>query len=552
VFKIIRLTEFFLRSLSKKMAVTFFLMTVLLLLVLSVPGVPDAAGREETRDAYVHSGISDARILIPFLADDSVSGSICSYIYNGLTKVDKDLNIVGDLAESWEIEDEGLSITFHLRKGVKWHDGEPFTSRDVRFTYEKILAPETRCPYVSSYADISGISTPDEHTIRFTYKVPYAPALLKFGMGIIPEHLFEKTEEIQRSSYARDPVGTGPYIFSAWENAQYIVLRANEEYFEHVPFIKRYVYKIVPDQSVQFLELISGNIDSIDLNPYQFIYRSNTPEFKERIDKYKYLAHSYTYLGYNNESPIFSDKRVRKALSYAINKEEIIKTVLLGLGEKCSGPFLKGTSYYNKSARTYEYDPIKAAVLLREAGWYDIDGDGILEKEGKEFRIKILTNQGNQVREDAATIVQEQWAKLGVKVEIQVIAWSAFLDQFIEKRDFQVVLLGWTIPIDPDIYAVWHTSSSAPGGLNFVSYSNKEVDRLIEEGRRELKIEKREDIYRKIHELIAEDAPYTFLFFPYATPAVQKRFQGIKPELAGIGYNFIDWYVPEDEVKYRF
>jgi peptide/nickel transport system substrate-binding protein len=542
-----RSTSFFKRSLPYITAVIFFLSGTPFSFI-----TPQAAEGLSPRDAYVSSGIGDARILIPFLADDTSSGSICALVYNGLTKVDKDLDIVGDLAESWEISDGGLTITFRLKRNVLWHDGVPFTADDVKFTFDTILDPAAGCPYISGYSDIKEIRVIDPYTVRFLYSRPYAPALLKLGMGIIPRHLFKDVRDIRKSPYARSPVGTGPYKFSKWENGHFIILEANKEYFEHVPGIKRYIYKIIPDQSVQFLELVAGDVDSMDLNPYQFFYRSDTRQFRESIEKYRYLAHSYTYIGYNLKDPLFGDKNVRQALSCAINKKEIIDAVLLGLGEPCTGPFLKTTPYYDDEAPGYGYDPLKAAKLLRDAGWKDTDGDGILDRNGIEFRVKLATNQGSQVREDVATIVQSQWAALGIRADIQVVAWSAFLDQFVNKKNFQAVILGWTIPVDPDIYAVWHTGSAKPGGLNFVSYSNKRVDELIEAGRREFSPEKRREIYREAHRLIAEDAPYTFLFFPYATPAVNKRFKGIEPAPAGIGYNFIDWYVPEREVKYNF
>ncbi len=503
------------------------------------------------RDAYVAAGIGDARILIPFLADDASSSSICKLVYNGLTKVDKDLNIVGDLAERWDVAEEGRLITFYLQKDVKWHDGTPFTSGDVKFTFETILDPRSGCPYISNYADIEEIILVDEFTIRFRYSKPYTPALLKFGMGIIPEHLF-RDRDIRTSSFARAPIGTGSYKFVRWESGQYIILEANLDYFEHAPGIKRYVYRVIPDQAVEFLELVSGGIDSMSLTPYQFRYRSETHDFTSRLEKYSYLAHSYTYIGYNLKDPMFSDGRVRRALSYAVDKKEIIDAVLLGLGESCTGPFLRGTPNYNESAAAYDHNPAKAAKLLKQAGWVDVDGDGILEKDGVEFRFTVATNQGNQVREDIATIIQSQWAKLGVKVDISVVAWSAFLDQFIDKKKFQAVILGWNIPIDPDSYSVWHSESMEKGGLNFISYSDHKVDVLIEQGRREFDPSKRSEIYRTIHKQIAKDAPYTFLFFSYATPAVNKRFKGIKTAPAGIAYNFIDWYVPEDEVKYQF
>jgi len=507
---------------------------------------------DDSSDAYVTASIGDARILIPFLADDTSSSSICGLVYNGLTKVDKDLKIVGDLAKEWEVTDDGRVITFYLKENVLWHDGEPFTAEDVTFTYKTILDPKTGSPYISSYKDIDSIDVIDPHTVRFNFSKAYAPALLKLGMGIIPKHLFEGVKNIRTSSFARNPIGTGPYKFSRWETGQYIVLKANRDYFEHEPRIKRYVFRIIPDQAVQFLELISSGIDSMNLNPYQYSFRSETPDFAKNIVRYKYLSHSYSYIGYNLKDPVFSDIKVRKALSYAINKKEIISAVLLGLGESCTGPFLKGTPYYNDLATGYEYDPVKASKLLAEAGWVDSDSDGVLDKDGQEFSIKLITNQGSQVREDVATVVQEQWSKVGVKVDIQVIAWAAFLDQFVNKKNFQAVILGWTIPLDPDISAVWHSDAARPGGLNFTSYSNPEVDRLIEEGRREFNPEVRKDIYQEAHKLIAEDVPYTFLFFPYETPGINKRFKGIKEAPAGIGYNFIDWYVPEKEVRYKF
>ena len=541
-------TDVFGRSLLTIKAVIFFLVFSLTVITYVYSEKTPLAGR----DAYVSSGIGDARVLIPFLSDDVTSSTICSFIYNGLTKPDKNLDVIGDLAEKWEISEEGLVITFYLRRNVKWHDGMPFTAEDVRFTFNTIRNPDMGCPYISGYMDISEIEVIDPYTVRFRYARPYAPALRKLGMGIIPEHIFKDIKDIRSSSYARAPVGTGPYRFSRWESGQYIVLEANNDYFEHAPGIKRYVYKVIPDQSVQFLELVSGGIDSMQLNPYQYIYRSETERFEKNMKKYRYLSHSYTYIGYNLKDPLLNDVRVRQALSHAINKKEIIDAVLLGLGAECTGPFLKGTPYYDESIKDYEYDPVKAIRLLKEAGWEDIDSDGVLEKDGREFRISLVTNQGNQAREDTATIVQSQWAEVGVKTDIKVIAWAAFLDQFITKKNFQTVMLGWTTPADPDCYAVWHTDSITMGGLNFISYSNKQLDSLIEQGRREFDPDERAEIYRKIHGYIQGDAPYTFLFFPYDTPAVERRFHGIEPAPAGISYNFIDWYVPEDEVKYKF
>ena len=543
--KIDNVRDFFKRPLSA--LVVFFLALSLFFCENYI-----CAEEYSSRDAYVSTGAADARILIPLFADDSASSSICSLIYSALIKIDKNLDIEGDLAERWEISSDGLIITFYLKRNVKWHDGVPFTAGDVKFTYETILNPAVGCPYISSYRDIEKIEVPDEYTVKFYYRKPYAPALLKFGIGIIPRHIFSSAENIRDVAVKNNPVGTGPYVFSEWKRGEYIALIANQNYYEHPPGIKHYIYKIVPDESVQFLELVSESSDGMNLTPYQFFYRSDTPRFKTKINKYHYLAHSYSYIGYNMEDPLFGDKRVRQALSYAINREEIIDAVLFGLGEECTGPFLKDTPFYDESVPGYSYNPTKARRLFQEAGWVDADGDGVLEKNGQKFSIRISTNQGARIREDVAVIVQNQWAKVGVEARVQTVAWAAFLDQFVNKKNFQAVILGWTIPLDPDLFSVWHSDSIGENGLNFISYSSKEVDSLVEDGRREFDPEKRRGIYRKIHKCLAEDAPYTFLFFPYALPAVNKRFKGIEPAPAGISYNFIDWYVPAGEVKYKF
>lgn len=500
-------------------------------------------------DTYVIGSIADAINLMPLLHTDSASSSITALVFNGLTKVDKDLNIVGDVAERWDISEDGTEIVFYLRKNVKWQDGVPLTTKDVKFTFEAILDPKNACPYAVNYVDIESIDIIDDFTVRFKYSRPYAPALSKLGTAIVPEHIL-KDQDLRTSKFKRGPVGCGPYIFEKWKTDQYLILESNEEYFEHQPYIDKYVMRVMPDMAIQFLELTTGGIDTMSLTPYQYFYRTDTEIFKANFNKYKYLSRAYTYIGYNLNDPLFKDIRVRKALSYAIDKNEIINGVLMGLGEPCAGPFFRETPYYSTKAKGYKYDKEKALQLLHEAGWRDTDGDGILDRDRKPFKFRLITNQGNKEREDIATLVQKKWREIGVDAEIQIIAWASFLKEFIDKKNFQAVILGWSMALDPDCYVVWHSASSKEGGLNFISYKNEEVDKLIGEGRRTFDKEKRTKIYNRIHEIIADDAPYTFLYFPYARVAVSKRFKGIEPAPAGIGYNFIDWYVDPGNQKY--
>lgn len=499
-------------------------------------------------DIMVEGSIGDASNLIPLLASDSTSHGIAAMVYNGLVKYDKDLNIVGDLAESWDVSPDGLVITFHLRKDVKWHDGFPFTADDVLFTYQVTIDPKTPTPYAGDFLKVKKVETLDPHTFRVTYDKPFAPALSSWSNAVLPRHLLAG-KDITKSPPTRHPVGTGPYKFKEWVTGQKIVLISNPDYFEGRPYIDGYLMRIIPDMATMFLELRAGGIDRMGLTPLQFTRQTDNNLFRKNFNKYRYLSFSYTYLGYNLKNPIFADKRVRQAISYMINKGEIIEGVLLGLGQVATGPYKPGTWVHNANVKNYPYDPPKAKELLVEAGWRDSNGDGILEKDGRPFVFEIITNQGNEVRAKCAEIIQRRLAEVGIKVKIRVIEWAAFVNDFINKRKFDATILGWTIPLDPDIYDVWHSSKTAPEELNFTSYSNREVDELLEKGRSTFDQKERKRYYDRIQEIMAEEQPYTFLYVPDALPIIHARFRGVKPAPLGIGYNFIKWYVPKEEQK---
>ena len=499
-------------------------------------------------DIMVDGSIGDASNLIPLLASDSTSHDIAAMVYNGIVKYDKDLNIVGDLAESWEVSPDGLVLTFHLRKNVKWHDGFPFTADDVLFTYKATIDPKTPTPYAGDFLKVKKAEAPDPYTFRVTYDKPFAPALSSWGSAVLPKHLLEG-KDITKSPLARHPVGTGPYKFKQWITGQKIALISNRDYFEGRPYIDGYLMRVIPDMATMFLELRAGGIDRMGLTPIQFARQTNSNLFKRKFNKYRYLSFFYTYLGYNLKNPIFADKKVRQAISYAINRKEIIEGVLLGLGQVATGPYKPGTWAHNANVKKYPYNPLKAKELLAEAGWKDGDGDGILEKEGRPFVFEIITNQGNEVRAKCAEIIQRRLAEIGIKAKIRIIEWAAFVTDFINKRKFDAVILGWTIPLDPDNYDVWHSNKTAPEELNFISYNNRDVDELLEEGRSTFDQNERKKCYDRIQEIIAEEQPYAFLYVPDALPIINARFRGIKPAPLGIGYNFIKWYVPKEEQK---
>lgn len=503
---------------------------------------------ERNPNSFVVSSIGDARRLNPLLANDTASATINDQVFNGLVKYDKDIRLVGDLAERWEISSDGKTFTFHLRKGVTWHDGEPFTADDCLFTFQRLMDPAVATPYSSNYMDVARAEAVDRHTFRVTYKEPFSPALESWAIGIIPKHLLDG-KDLNTADFNRNPVGTGPYRFQEWVAGQKLVLTANDRYFEGRPNIDRYIYRIIPDSSTMFQELLSGGVDMMGLNPLQYLRKSETRRIRENYRKFRYPANAFTYLGYNLTSPLFADKPVRQALAYAIDRQSIIDGVLLGIGQPCTGPFSYVSWAYNQKVKPYPHDPERARTMLAAAGWKDADSDGVLEKNGRPFRFTILTNQGNGERIRASEIIQRNLKEVGIDVKIRVMEWQAFLEQ-IDKHSFDAIILGWSMSRDPDLYDIWHSSKTKKGEYNFISYKNEEVDRLLVEGRRTFDMAKRRRIYGRVHEILADDQPYAFLYVPDSTPIVHKRFKGIEVAPLGIMHNFREWYVPKNRMEW--
>lgn len=501
-------------------------------------------------DMIVEGTIADPAILNPILASDSASSDVTSQIFTSLLRYDKDLNLVGELAESWEISPEGTVITFKLKKGVKWHDGKPLTAHDVKFTLGRYLDPTVKTAYRSNFEKISKSAVLDDHTFRVWYAEPFAPALVNMGsMPILPRHLLKGRDINTTDDFNYRPVGSGPYKFISWQRAESVILQANPEYFEGRPYLNRVVFRVIPDMAVQFLELQNHGLDMMGLTPNQYTGEGSEPEFTEQFNKYKYTSNQYTYMGFNLKKAIFRDKRFRQAIALSLDKEALVKGVLEGLGSVATGPYTPSSWAYNEDVKPVAFDQLKARELFVAAG-YRYAKDGRLTKNGKPVEFTLLTNQGNRNREQTATIIQAQLKEVGIKVKIRVIAWSTFLSEFVNKRKFDALLLGWSLARDPDLYSIWHSSRMGEHEFNFVSYKNAEVDGLLVRGRTTFNHERRVQIYHRVHELIAADLPYVFLFVPDSLPAVHRRILGIEPAPAGIGYNFIKWYVPEGFHKY--
>lgn len=520
------------------------------------PDGPPAAG-----DALFEATIGDAKNLNPPLVSETTGSGISSLVFNGLIRTTPNLEPEGELAEAWKVSPDGRVITYTLRRGVRFHDGRPLTAEDVAFTAKVYRDPKVNSPHRADYEDIAKVEIISPYRVRVVYRKPFAPALWNFG-AILPEHLL-KDADINHAPFNRAPVGSGPFRFVEWKTDRHILLEANPDYWEGRPWLERYLLRVIPDQSTCFLELLNGRLDALgawvggSLTPEQYARQTEHRKFKNHYQKYETEGFHYTYIGWNLKRPMFRDARVRRALTMAIDRDAVIENVLYGLGKVCTGPFARVSWAYNPNVKPLPYDPETARALLKEAGWEDTDGDGLLDQDldgdGKRepFSFELVTNQGNTSRERVATIVQSQLQQVGIAVKIRIVEWTAFLTEFINKRRFDATLLGWSLGVDPDIYSIWHSSKTGEFEYNFVGYANPEVDRLLEEGRRTLDLEKRKKIYHRVHALIAQDQPYTFLFVPSGLSAVHRRFKGLEVTSFGISRHPERWYVPAPLQKHE-
>ncbi|MEF9438185.1 MAG: ABC transporter substrate-binding protein, partial [Candidatus Mariimomonas ferrooxydans] len=363
-------------------------------------------------------------------------------------------------------------IIFNLRKGVQFHDGHEFDAGDVQFTYEAIMNPGNLSPRVPDFEPVKKLEVLDRYTVKIVYKRLYSPAFGTWGMGMLPEHLLnsealKKEAEskvadpekftLRDSDFNRHPVGTGPFVFREWKSDQYIVLDRHEDYWEGAPNYSSYTYRVVPDMLTQEMEFYGGAIDSYGVQPHQVDRLKDDP----RYQNFSGLSFGYSYIGYNMRRELFKDKRVRKALGMAIDTDKIIRYVMYDQAERITGPFVKQTDYYDKSIQPLPYDPERALMLLNEAGWRK-NNDGWLEKEGKRFAFTLITNSGNDLRKSILTIAQDSWKKIGIDVKTDIVEWAVFLGKHVNTGNFDALILGWSMGIEPDLYQIWHSSQTNP------------------------------------------------------------------------------------------
>lgn len=497
---------------------------------------PSTAGRGAGGGRFIFPLPSEPTTLNFVTGSDYVGECVGRLVGDGLVDRDESLRIVPRLAESWDFSPDGRVLTFHLRQGARFHDGKPLTSADVAYTYERVIDPNSRAVgRVDGFLPIERVETPDEKTVRVTYRYPYAPALAAWEVPILPRHLYER-EDFLTASGNRAPVGTGPFRFVSWEAGRRIVLAANEDYWGGRPYLDSIELPIVPSQETALQALLAGEVDYASLTPVQWEARSADPSFSRRFATVEYLPLFFYYIAWRSDgsNPYFSEPLVRQAMTLALDREGYVRSVLRGAGRAATSFFHPSVLPPDPSRPAAPFDPAGAAALLDRAGWKIDSRSGLRTRRGVPFRFTLLIFSGGQDHVQFSQVAQESLQRLGIEMSIQRLDWPTLWAR-LQKGEFQAALSGIVSSVDPDgiAYGMLH-SSQVKGGQNYAGFNDAQTDAWIEEGRREVDPGQREQAYRKIERRLADLQPYTCLFSPLTRAAMARRLGGVRPGPRGL------------------
>lgn len=472
----------------------------------------------------------DAQTMDPRLARDTSSWRAIELVYDGLVRLDNNLTPQPDLAESWD-NPNPTTWVFHLRKGVTWHDGQPFTAEDVKYTFDSILDPGFKAPYAKLYAPIKKIEVVDPNTVKFTLDAPYAPLLSYMDMGIVPKHIGEKND----NSLSSKPVGTGPYKFVQWDKKSKIIFEANDKYFGGAPKTPKVTYFIIPDNTARVAALEAGDVD--------FVHSPLSPQDIPRIkgnSKFtveETTALGFTYLNFNTSSPLLSDIKVRQAIAHLVDKNALSTQVYQGMDKPGKSPLLPGTWAYTDKIDDYTYDPAQAKSLLAEDGWKDADGDGVLEKNGQKLSITLSTHSEDPNRVQAVQYLQNVFNQAGIQTKVSITEWPTFNSNVMAGK-YDIALLGWLNLVDPD--RAMYTQFVTNEGNNWGKYSNATVDTLLKDARATMDQKARAKMYEEAAQIVTRDVVYDVILYQGYVVMHSKKLTGFKPNPKGSLYGLKD------------
>lgn len=442
-------------------------------------------------------------------------------IFSTLVRYDeKDLQPVPDLATEWKMDEGGKSWTFKLRKDVKWHDGKPFTAADVKFTIEGIINPKVNAQFRSNLRPVKSVDIIDDYTVRIntTDTFPSLDIMLAYNVVMAPKHLLEGKDLNEIPEFVQKPIGTGPFKFKEYVKGDHATVVANDDYFLGRPYLDSVVYKIIPDINVIIAQLKTGELDAAAVEPQNM----DALKGASNVEVLSAETPNAYYIALNASRWPFDDKKVRQALMYGLDRKLIVEKILFNQMPLATGPLAKAFGpYYNSKLQPYPYDPEKAKKLLEEAG-FKPGPDGILQKDGKKLSFELLVDKGNPTREQIILTAQQYWKRLGCDVKVVVEEWNTFIKKGSTQPGDYDARSSWRItPPDPDKESEYATK----GAVNHYAYSNPEADKLLAAGKKEMDKQKRIEAYHKFQEVVYDDVPVIWIYYPNDLIAINKRVQ---------------------------
>lgn len=506
--------------------------------------VPEAGG------TYVEGLAGNPQYINPILSQyNDVDRDLCALVFNGLTDANEKGQIVPDLATHWEVSDDGLTYTFHLRRDVRWHDGAPFTADDVVFTIKTIQNPGFQgVPYLAELWRTVTVRRIDRHTVSFTLQEPFTPFLDYTTLGILPAHVLQDIEAkaLPQAKFNTQPIGTG--LFQVEElSAQHIVLRANPYFYRDKPYLSTVEFRFYPDYESIFSAYERGEIEGISRVLPEDLPKARAQQnlnlFSARLSGYTLIL-----LNLNNpNTPFFQSREVRQALLYALDRQKIIDQILDGQGLVAHSPIMPDSWAYDQNIKKYGYDPDQARALLDQAGWVDSDGDGIREKEGIRLEFGLLTND-DPSRVKIVEEIARQWAAVGVKAIPQSVGVMGLVRDFLRPRHYDALLTQWQeFPPDPDPYPLWHSTQREGAGQNYSGFAHRQADEIMEEARRITDQTRRMELYHRFQQIFADEVPALLLYHPVYSYAIDARVKGVQiapmMDPSDRFRTITDWYV---------
>jgi len=500
---------------------------------------------------YTEGLVGNPKFINPLYASlNQVDSDLSKFIYSGLVRIDNELNLVPDLAEDWFVSEDQKSYTFTLKPDLKWHDGEPLTIYDVLFTFEAILNPEFKSPLAQNFEGVT-IEQVSDTAVRFILEESYSPFLENLTVGILPEHLWQEVTPANAvlADYNLRPIGSGPFIFKSLikdklGNIKSYTLARNKNYYKRSAYLDELIFKFYPDFETATEALKNHNIDGLSYLPKELKENLNS---RKDLTYYSMQLPQYTALFFNQtNNPVLKSLAVRKALAYALDKTEIINSALQTEGQAIDGPILPGFIGYNPNIAKYGYDPEKATALLDEAGYVQAEGESYRKNGETELKVILTTvNKGENYL--ASQVIQKMWQAIGVKVEINLVDPGVIKADVIKNRNFEILLFGEIVGIDPDPYAFWHSSQAGEAGLNLANYINREADKVISEARQISDPQSRHDKYIHFQNILNADLPAIFLYTPKYLYPMASFIKGIDTQNISTPTdrfsNIINWYI---------